>query len=198
MRGFVIGNGESRMGFDLNTLVGHGPIYGCNALYRDFYPNVLIAVDQRMIKEIQRHQLPLSVEFIYRIENGNNTRELVSSHDEVLVDNGHAAGPTALDIMCRRYPDMEEIFLIGFDIYSKNGKINNLYKGTDCYSPSDNKATYTKNWVEKLRRTFVLNPEIKFMRVCDDELNNEYRVPSWVGLDNVYYMNYAYLNSLLT
>ena len=49
---FIIGNGESRKGFDLTSLRKYGKIYGCNALYRDFQPDVLISVDQRMIKEI--------------------------------------------------------------------------------------------------------------------------------------------------
>jgi len=49
---FCIGNGESRKGFDLNTLRPHGKIYGCNALYRDFIPDALISVDHGMMHEI--------------------------------------------------------------------------------------------------------------------------------------------------
>ena len=32
---FVIGNGESRNIFPIETLKGKGIIYGCNAIYRD-------------------------------------------------------------------------------------------------------------------------------------------------------------------
>ena len=42
---FLIGNGESRKGFNLDTLKPHGKIYGCNALYREFTPDVLVSVD---------------------------------------------------------------------------------------------------------------------------------------------------------
>ena len=49
---FCIGNGESRKGFDLETLRKHGTIYGCNAIYRDFMPDVLTAVDQGIMHEI--------------------------------------------------------------------------------------------------------------------------------------------------
>ena len=49
---FCIGNGESRKGFDLETLRPHGKIYGCNALYRDFMPDVLTAVDYGIMHEI--------------------------------------------------------------------------------------------------------------------------------------------------
>ena len=51
-RVFCIGNGESRKGFDLETLRKHGTIYGCNALYRDFIPDVLTAVDHGIMHEI--------------------------------------------------------------------------------------------------------------------------------------------------
>ena len=49
---FCIGNGESRKGFDLESLRPHGKIYGCNALYRDFTPDVLTSVDQGICHEI--------------------------------------------------------------------------------------------------------------------------------------------------
>ena len=49
---FIIGNGESRKGLDLDSLREKGKIYGCNALYRDFTPDVLVAVDEAMMFEI--------------------------------------------------------------------------------------------------------------------------------------------------
>lgn len=49
---FVIGNGESRKEYDLNKLKGKGKIYGCNALYREFTPDALIAVDSGITHEI--------------------------------------------------------------------------------------------------------------------------------------------------
>jgi hypothetical protein len=51
-RVFCIGNGESRKDFDLETLRPHGKIYGCNALYRDFKPDVITAVDMGIMHEI--------------------------------------------------------------------------------------------------------------------------------------------------
>ena len=49
---FCIGNAESRVGFDLEKLRRFGKIYGCNAIYRDFMPDVLTAVDNGIIHEI--------------------------------------------------------------------------------------------------------------------------------------------------
>ena len=52
IKAFCIGNGESRKPLDLNMFRPHGKIYGCNALYRDFTPDVLTAVDDGMMHEI--------------------------------------------------------------------------------------------------------------------------------------------------
>ena len=51
-RVFCIGNGESRIGFDLERLRPLGKIYGCNAIHRDFMPDVLTAVDHGIMHEI--------------------------------------------------------------------------------------------------------------------------------------------------
>ena len=52
---FLIGNGESRKDFDLETLRSYGKIYGCNAIYRDFKPDALIAVDHGIMHEIYQN-----------------------------------------------------------------------------------------------------------------------------------------------
>ena len=51
---FCIGNGESRKDFDLYKLKPFGKIYGCNGLYRDFAPDVLVAMDFNICHEIYR------------------------------------------------------------------------------------------------------------------------------------------------
>lgn len=67
-RVFCIGNGESRKDFDLNLLKGHGSIYGCNAIYRD-YPelvDVLTAVDNGIIHEIYHSGYAVKKECYFR------------------------------------------------------------------------------------------------------------------------------------
>ena len=51
-RVFCIGNGTSRKDFNLEKLRPYGKIYGCNALYRTFTPDVLTAVDHGIMHEI--------------------------------------------------------------------------------------------------------------------------------------------------
>ena len=48
-----IGNGESRKDYDLSNLNGHNTI-GCNAIYRDYTPNILVAMDYKLCHEIYR------------------------------------------------------------------------------------------------------------------------------------------------
>ena len=55
---FVIGNGESRNIFPIETLKGKGTVYGCNAIYRD-YPDLcdhIVAVNQNMYEELKEWQ----------------------------------------------------------------------------------------------------------------------------------------------
>lgn len=49
---FCIGNGESRKHLNLESLRPFGKIYGCNALYRDFLPDAITAVDHGIMHEI--------------------------------------------------------------------------------------------------------------------------------------------------
>jgi len=72
---FCIGNGESRKGFDLNKLKPYGKIYGCNALYRDFTPDVLVAVDGGMIHEIYDSGYALKNECWFRDWNKISKKE---------------------------------------------------------------------------------------------------------------------------
>ena len=63
---FCIGNGESRVGFDLESLRPHGKIFGCNAIYRDFLPDVLTAVDHGIIHEIYHSGIAQKIHCYFR------------------------------------------------------------------------------------------------------------------------------------
>tara|TARA_Y100000004_G_scaffold38347_1_gene41155 strand:+ start:3883 stop:4725 length:843 start_codon:yes stop_codon:yes gene_type:complete len=65
-RVFCIGNGESRRNVNLEVLRKFGKIYGCNAMYRDFTPDVLVAVDQGIIHEIYQSGYAYAHECYFR------------------------------------------------------------------------------------------------------------------------------------
>ena len=49
---FVLGNGESRKGIEINDLMEKGKVYACNGVYRTHRPDYLVAVDPKMLLEI--------------------------------------------------------------------------------------------------------------------------------------------------
>jgi len=49
---FVIGNGTSRKNVNLSILKKHGKVIGCNALYRNFTPDLLFTFDSDILHEI--------------------------------------------------------------------------------------------------------------------------------------------------
>lgn len=51
-RVICLGNGNSRKGLDLDKLSLYFTMYGCNAIYRDWTPDVLVAVDHGIMHEI--------------------------------------------------------------------------------------------------------------------------------------------------
>tara|TARA_R110002012_G_scaffold12010_2_gene53888 strand:+ start:10195 stop:10920 length:726 start_codon:yes stop_codon:yes gene_type:complete len=60
---YIIGNGPSRKGLDLDTL--DGTTFGCNALYRDYSPDYLVSGDSTIIKEICESEYPKNNKCIF-------------------------------------------------------------------------------------------------------------------------------------
>ena len=60
---YIIGNGPSRKGLDLDTL--DGTTFGCNALYRDYSPDYLVSGDSKVLKEICQSGYPLHNKCIF-------------------------------------------------------------------------------------------------------------------------------------
>ena len=88
-RVFCLGNGESRKDVNLDALKPHGKIYGCNALYRDFTPDVLVAVDQGIIHEIYQSGYAYAHECYFRnwyIQDSKNFNlSVYGTNDETMV-----------------------------------------------------------------------------------------------------------------
>ena len=50
---FVLGNGESRKGIQIEDLKKIGKVFACNGVYRSDTPDVLVAVDPKMLLEFE-------------------------------------------------------------------------------------------------------------------------------------------------
>lgn len=100
---------------------------------------------------------------------------------------GWSAGPIAVRIAVENEkPD--NVFLLGFDLKSNDGKINNLYKGTDNYYPSGSKEIYSGNWIKQHSVNFKLFPDVNFIRVVPDEINSNAissEVDEWKQFENI-------------
>lgn len=190
--GFVFGNGESRLTYDLNEYIGKYATAGCNALYRHYQPDILIAGDDSMIEEVLNSRY--NGEFVCISET--KKRQLVIrkridrkewSSKETDYGYGWSAGPTAIRILCERNPDFEIINLLGFDLYGIEGKMNNVYKGTRNYLSKHRDAVKEHNWVKQLGNVFALFPHIKFFRVGNNE--DEFPV-EWMNNENIIFVDY--------
>ena len=107
---FVLGNGKSRLNVDPRNFKENGVIYGCNALYREFEPDFLIAVDVKMVNEIiasgyhKRHQVWTNP------NKGVSTKANINFFSP---HKGWSSGPTALWFAATR--GAKTIYILGFD-----------------------------------------------------------------------------------
>lgn len=158
---FVVGNGRSRLNLNLEDLRRHGRIYGCNALYRDFKPHVLVATDPGITSEIEESGYPMQNIFYTRKPNEKLGSRLIPKH------HGFSSGPIAAKIAADAGHGV--IYLVGFDLQGKEGLQNNVYSGTSNYRPSGEKATYYGNWIKQLAQIFREHPAQRFVRLIEQD-----------------------------
>ena len=172
---FVMGNGTSRKHFDVEKLRGKGNIYACNAVYRSFEPDVLIAVDPKMVHEIvadgYHHNHVVWT-------NYNNGYKEYTNLNYFQPSKGWSSGPTAL---AKAADDKyKAIYILGFDYMGLNGgkKFNNLFADTNNYKKSKEPATYYGNWLRQTESVIRTNTDTQFLRVtnvgdfCPAQLNS--------------------------
>lgn len=164
---FIIGNGVSRQPVEVKKLQEHGSIYGCNALYREFSPDHLIAVDTKMIKEI--------VTTGYHLTNSvwTNSNSYSRSIEKLCIFNpslGWSSGPSALNLATQH--GFKKIYILGFDykgLGNDNEYVNNIYAGTQNYKKINDRATYFGNWERQTATIISKNPEVKYSRIIKDQ-----------------------------
>lgn len=158
-RVFVLGNGISRRQVNLNHLQAYGPVYGCNALYREFTPAVLVATDRPIATQIQ--------ESGYSAKNTFYTRKPLDKLGAQRIPHdyhGCSSGPAAVGIAAHN--GARNVYLLGFDLGgTQDHRFNNVYADTEFYKTSDAKPTFSGNWVRQLCKIIKNHPKIKFVRV---------------------------------
>jgi hypothetical protein len=176
---FVLGNGVSRLAVDLNQLKTCGKIYGCNALYREFTPDVLISTDRAIAHTIQNSG--------YAQNNTMYTRKPLPELGARSVPQnyfGFSSGPIAVGIaaMDRHIA----VYLIGFDMGpNTNNRFNNVYADTEFYRKSSSLPTYTGNWVRQIVTVCRDFPKASFHRVVGATTAV---IPELTNIDNLRHM----------
>jgi hypothetical protein len=159
---FILGNGLSRKGIDLNLLKSYGCVYGCNALYREFTPDVLVATDRPIATQIQESGYAKLNEFYTRkpIE-GLGASPLITKYQ------GYSSGPNAVGLAASR--GHSKIYLIGFDMGpNTNNLFNNVYADTEFYKTSLHPTTFAGNWIKQITQICQDYPQTEFIRIYGD------------------------------
>ena len=185
---FVLGNGVSRQAVDLNQLKTLGTVYGCNAIYREFVPDVLISTDVPISERIQHEG--------YSQKNVHYTRKpLPDSGSRRIAQKyfGYSSGPVAVSQAA--IDGATAVYLIGFDLGpTRTGRFNNIYADTEFYKKSSANPTFTGNWARQLQTIMKDYPKISFFRVVGDTTAE---VRELLGVANLAHMQMAIFQQCL-
>ena len=159
---FVLGNGTSRSKLNLNEIKTRGTVYGCNAFYREFEPDYLVAVDTKMVNEI----IATGWHKDHQVWTNPNKGITAKGHVNFFSPHkGWSSGPTALWMASQQ--GFSEIYIFGFDYQGVEGKFNNVYADTFNYKKSQDAATFFGNWLSQTEKTIKEYKNIQFYRVIN-------------------------------
>ncbi len=171
----IIGNGKSREQINLDTLVGQGTIFGCNALYRNFDGyDYLVAIDNRMIDEIQTTEKRLSGKAIFPPEE---------ERYEETTGRRNNAGMVAMREAIKQGHNI--LYCLGFDfILEGEQSVSNVYKDSRNYEPhTQSNIEDNYNRIKYLEWFSDQYPEVKFVFVIPDNIKTKpIDSPNIIGL----------------
>jgi len=172
----VIGNGESRKGFDLYQLESLGTSIGTNAVHRDFHPDHLVCCDRRMVQEAvnNAYENPVYTRSNWYKEYSfwRNVRclpELPYKDTKRQDDPWHwGSGGHALNLACTFDPKF--IVMLGFDLYANsNNLFNNIYKSTENYNHESKPPTDPSYWIYQFHKLMgYSDPDTRWIVVNHD------------------------------
>lgn len=164
----VLGNGPSRLEFNLNLIKNHrGGLlgsaalqsYGCNALYRDFSPHFLVANGNGMVAELVANNY-VQDHIVYT----SSIHMLEYPHKFYLIPHNPYtdAGTTAAYIAA--FDGHKKIFLLGFDGQDSPNYNYNVYADTLNYAGKFETVSDRK-WIADRRILFDTYNDVDFIRV---------------------------------
>lgn len=124
---FLLGNGSSRKTFDLERLRGIGTIIGCNALYRDFNPDLLVAIDAKMLRELSNAKYGTEEDHALVITPHNRSAGIINSL-KYKTGRFNTSGAFAMRMISEAMKP-KRCYMLGMD-----GFPGNVYDGTTNYA----------------------------------------------------------------
>lgn len=157
---FVLGNGVTRLQVDCESLLDYGHVYGCNRIYSEFAPTVLVSTDKEMAHEIQ-----MSGYSSNHIHYTRKNHKIDKSGTRILPNLYHdmSSGPACLGLAS--ISNASYLFMIGMDLKGVNNKINNIYAGTENYKDKNSPPTPYINWVNQINTIMKNHQDKRFMHV---------------------------------
>lgn len=176
-RAVIIGNGASRNDFNLDHLkkpsgllgVNTVQTYGCNALYRDFTPDFLVATGNNGIVSEIANSNYTEKNIVYT--NAIHLLEHPNKFYLIPYDPYADAGTTAAYIAA--FDGHTRIYMLGFDGQDTNGVNNNVYAGTQGYDDKNQTIDDVK-WIQNRRQLFDVYDDVDFVWVTK---GGRYTVP---------------------
>lgn len=171
----ILGNGRSRLQFNLDQIHAKTVTYGCNAIWRDFATDYTIAIDGPIVFEIIDAKHYLKTKFYAqsqsRLDRKLNTQPELNEHIMIIPEHikQNDSGNTAINLAIMN--KHQKIYLVGFDYVTMPNEpnyYNNVYRSTPNYLPQSNvgvNKTNQKTWQNTLMSLIRKNPECEFIRV---------------------------------
>lgn len=198
---FVVGNGESRSGFDLNRLNDHRS-WACNLSALEFNSGNAVAADRYIVNAL------LEKNYAGTIWTRADNSVLYQQYDHVQYfpslpyQGDHkfdqqihwGSGLNAAMIACSE--NKKTICFLGFDLYgtvTDPAKVNNIYKNHDGYSDANSRAVDPRHWIYQFERLFKLYPQTSFVFIK----RLDYPRANWDEHPNVYFDTYENLHYYL-
>ena len=171
---FVLGNGESRRGIDIDDLKQKGTVFACNGVFRTHRPDYLIAVDPKMMLEIAETDYVVNNKVYSNFNTQYTKYQKLLDHVEWSKPSlGWSSGPTALRLACDR--GFKEIYILGFDYQGlserenkQRFRFNNIFKDSRNYKKTQDEATFYGNWMNQTKTCLKDYPDVKFHRVIPE------------------------------
>lgn len=164
----VFGNGISRANLNFELFRHHRgglhaskklTTYGCNAMFRDCDPHILVVKHPVIADEVAKTEYAKNNIVVTTVKN-------VLKHPDLFhiipFDPSFTAGATALYLAA--FDGNKKVYFLGFDGQDTPGVNNNIYADTLGYPTAKSDVDYPK-WIREAMKVFTTYCDTEFIRV---------------------------------